>query len=216
MPIRHRSLRFGPLEITALAAFGIAAVAWATPRPPIRAEIGREERALALGGAVAAAEKAFLAKKALDANGDGMPEYGPLTALTTAGVLAHPLRSDAAGTFLEESGYRIEVLLPSAPLPRGGLTLARSTERVEPELSARAFAVVGLPKKGAGRRAFYLDAAGRLFVADGVCDDAGEPARAFPARALEGSEEDLKDGSTIWHLLSGPPEPTRPPRPKPK
>ena len=209
MPIRHRSLRFGPLEGVALASLLVAAAAWAAPRPGVKAEIRREERALALVRTVAAAEQAFLEKKSLDANGDGKPEYGPLSALVNAGVLSAPLRSDAAGTFLEESGYRIEVLLPTGPLPGGGTSLARSSERADPVLSARVFAVVGLPQAG-GRRALYLDMTGRLYQAEGVNDDEGKAARAFPTRVLEREDEDLKDGSTIWHRPDDPKPPRKP------
>ena len=211
MPIRHRSLRFGPLEAVAVASLLVAAAAFAAPGPRVRDEVRREERALVLLRRVAAAEQAFLAKKTLDANGDGVPEYGPLAALVKAGVLDAAVRSDASGTFLEESGYRLEVLLPSGPLPGGGVSLARSTERVDPALSARTFAVVALPQKGAGRRALYLDPTDRLYQAEGVNDDEGKSARAFPARVLERKDEDLKDGSTIWRRPDDP-EPPRKPR----
>lgn len=200
MPIRWRSLRFGPLEATALLSLLIAAGAWAAPLPAIRAMIRREDRASALVRRIASAEHAFLAKRALDADGDGAPEYGPLAALARAGVLSEPLRSDAAGTYREEGGYRVEVLLPGGPHRGGGTTLVRSTGKPDPALSTALFAVVALPGPGAGLRAIYVDAAGRTFESEGVSDDLGQPARTFPDRAVEHDEDDLKDGNPLWHV----------------
>ena len=200
MPIRWRSLRFGPLEATALLSLLVAVGAWAAPRAGLKAEIRNEERASAVVRRVASAEHVFLAKKALDANGDGVPEYGPLADLARAGVIPDVPRTDAEGTFLEEGGYRVEVLLPAGPHRGGGISLARSTGKADPAMSATAFAVVALPRPGPGRRAIYVDAAGRTFESEGVSDDLGVPARTFPPRIVEHDDDDLKDGNPIWHV----------------
>jgi hypothetical protein len=202
--IRWKALRFGPLEAVAVLSLSVAAVAWAAPRPGIRERIAREERAAGLVLRVAAAERAFLARKVLDADGDGRAEYGTLLDLARAGLLDRTPRSDAQGDHLEESGYRIEVLLPGGPMRGGGTALARSREKADPALAADLFAVVCLPTAGAGLRATYVDAAGRIYDAEGISDDEGAAVRTFPARVLLAEEEDLKDGSTVWHWINKP------------
>lgn len=204
MPTRWKALRFGPLEAAALLSVLAAAAAWAAPRPALRAQIRHEDRADALVRRVATAEWTFRAKKTLDANGDGAFEYGPLDALARAGLLDRPPKSDAQGTFLEESGYRVEVLLPGGAQRGGGVALVRSTGKPDPALAASTFAVVALPGAGAGLRAIYVDAAGRTFEAEGVSDDQGLPARTFPSRAIEHDDDDLKDGTPIWHVPKRP------------
>jgi hypothetical protein len=202
---RFRALRFGVPEaaiVASLAAVGVVlASAWRRGGD----EISREDAALARLEAIAASEAAFRAAGRLDANRDGVAEFGRLSDLAEGGALGVDLEVEADGTALA-GGYRFEVQLPAGTVPGGRVALSRSGGRADPLLSSRTFVASAIPEaeEGSGLRSFVLDAEGRLFVAEGVVDPLREPRRPPPALALVGPTDESLTGQPIWRRAEPP------------
>lgn len=201
--VRFKSLRFGPLQLVVAICFATAAYAVADAWKDAHAVIEREKKALALVVDLAEAEVQFLGQRRLDANADGRPEYGTLDALVEAGLVHGPLGSDAAGKFIALDGYRVEVLLPEGIDAGGNRLLARSTGTPDPVLASSSFAVVAMPAGSGGRvlRAFYRDAEGQLFTAEGVADPDRDPRFPPPRVSLIDGKESDPEGP-VWRLAS--------------
>jgi hypothetical protein len=212
--VRHKRLLLGPLPLLTFAALAGGA-AWATaPRAPAKRTVLLEHDALDAMRAVARGEARLVERKVLDRDRDGVAEHGTVADLAAAGVLETSPPEPGASS-LDVAGYRVSVLLPREAERSGRLAFARTAEDVDPKLASRFFAVVAIPREDApGLRAAYLDAAGRLWIGEGVCDGDRRPSVPPPARSFVEAEETAREGGLIWRLRAGPPlEP--PPRPRP-
>src|SRR5438132_871607 len=200
MAVRHRSLRFGVPEVAILSSLCAGAFLVAGARPAVRRTIAREEKALAAVRETAKAEHEFVARRLRDQNGDKAFEYGSLSDLEAAGLLGRPVVPGPDGAYVDVEGYRLEVLLPQGLDRATRVALSGSAGTPDPVLSARQFAVVAIPRRGAvsGLRGFYLDAENRLYEAEGVCDVVGEAHQPPPAHLLTSEEEDLGNGGPVW------------------
>ena len=205
MAVRYRALRFGVPEAAILASLCAGVLLVAGSRPSVRRTLAREEKALAAVRETAKAEHEFVARRLRDSNGDKAFEYGGLSELASAGLLSRPVVPDPGGAYVDVEGYRLEVLLPQGLDRATRVALAGSAGTPEPVLSARQFAVVAIPRRGAvsGLRAFYLDAEDRLYEAEGVCDVVGDPHQPPPAHLLTSEEEDLGNGGPVWRPRGG-------------
>jgi hypothetical protein len=205
VPVRHRSLRFGTLDLLIAASLlaGLL-VLWAPWRAAKRILL-REEAALRVAREVAAAQRVFHERRSKDSNGDGLAEYGTLDDLRGAGLLPHPVSSEPAPAHVAIGAYRIEVLLPEGLAPREGRrTLSRAGGPIDPVLAADTFAVVALPgpDREGGLRALYTDQAGRTWYADEVTDPERGDATPPPSVTLQEESEEKVVAGPIW-LLAG-------------
>lgn len=207
MATRHRRLAFGVLSAVTVACLGTG-VAWTlSTRPEARAMASRERKALDAVRSLARAEEAVRASGRIDRDKDGTAEYGSLDDLEKAGLSPLRVLRDAAGPYAEESGYRVEVLLPRGTERSGSATLGRDGRGVDAALSALLFVVVAMPREDvpSGLRAFYMDAARRIWVAEGVCAGSRDPYRPPPTSSLVEKEEFPREGGPAWRFRDGPP-----------
>jgi hypothetical protein len=207
VPLRHRSLRLGVLEVVVLVAFLVGAALVVRGFRDADAVIAREEAALRWVRHLGAREAAFRDAHRLDRNGDGQAEFGGLDDLRAAGLLDRATVTDEEGPFLPLEGYRIEVLLPAETDAAGRRTLTGRPERADARLAAQQFAVVARPRRGGPRalRSFYLDAQGWLYAAEGVYDPDRDP--CAPPPRLELREERDAGGTEdgpVWRRLEPP------------
>jgi hypothetical protein len=195
----------GPLEVAILASLVAAFLVLWTPWREAKRILSREEEALAVARAVAAAERTFHARRAKDANGDGLAEYGTLDDLAAAGLLPRPVAREPAPAHLSVGTYRIEVLLPEGLTPQEGRrTLSRAGGPVDSVLASETFAVVALPgaDREGGLRALYTDETGRTWYADEVTDPDRGTATLPPAFTLKEETEQGVLAGPFW-LLRG-------------
>jgi len=201
MAARARSLRFGTMEAVLLLAFATAAALVGLPWHATIDRQADEAAALEAVRRVAAAEITFRARHLLDADGDGTAEYGTLTDLSQATLVPDAIVADDEAPHVRVGGYRLEILRPERLERDGRARWTRGRGRVDPALAAHAFAVTAIPRRGADRglRSFYLDAAGRLYAAEGVQDADRDPSRAPPTRELHDAREEVGQGP-VWRL----------------
>jgi hypothetical protein len=204
--VRQRALRFGTLGVVTVLALA-GGVAWTlSPRRGAREMAGREREALATLRELLAAETAFQAGAKLDRDRDGVAEFGDLEDLARAGLSVRTPVRDAAGPWLDVAGYRVEVLLPALLERSGRVLLVRSGAGADPVLAARQFAAVATPRADvpSGLRALYLDSAGRLWEAEGVCEGTRDAFHGPPTHALAEEEEIPREGGAVWRLREDP------------
>ena len=200
MPTRFRRLWFGPLEALIVIAFGTAGfLVWRTTQEA-QDVIARETRARTAVRALWESEMAFRTSRRLDADRNGVAEFGSLDDLGAAGLVSGALKRDAQGPFLEVEGYRLEILLPERIDASRRRNFARPGEHPDPRLSEVAFAAVARPAAGGPKalRTFYLDADQRAYVAEGVYDPDRDASPPLPVIELREPKEDSSNEGPIW------------------
>lgn len=207
MPVRHRSLRFGTLEVVLVASLLGGAYVVAASERSARDVIGREEQGLATLRGLLDAERRFLAKTLRDDDHDGKGEFGSLDDLVAAGLWEGPVTRDADVAFTVRGPYRYEVLLPGGVHPTGVKTLVEGHRGVDARLASATVAVVALPHAAGPRvlRGFYLDAAGYGYVAEGVYAADRDPTAPAPRVELrEEKDRGGRDDGPNWRAFEQP------------
>jgi hypothetical protein len=189
------------MEAVLVLAFATAAALVWLPWDATNDRRADEAAALEAVRRIAAAQATFRERRLLDVDGDGTAEYGTLADLERARLVTEPVRSDEEAPHVDVGGYRLEVLRPERLERDGRARWTRGEGRVDPALAPQKFAVTAIPRRGAerGLRSFYLDAAGRLYAAEGVQDADRDPSRSPPTRELLAAREEVGEGP-VWRL----------------
>ncbi len=155
MPPRPRS-RAGDLA----CALATAAIVGALAVPAARGlRAGADERA-AIDTLVRLVDvqRRLAASGALDADGDGRGEHGPLALLRGFDGPRFDVRPDGVGT---RDGYRFQVWLAA----RGGGALAAPSDALDVDAAERRWCAYAWPDEPGGGRTFFVDESGAVLEA---------------------------------------------------
>ena len=192
-PARRREGIILPLLV--LGGVIAFSVLWGTrARDQASAMVAREDRALAVAKALVAAEARYH---------ESAGRYGWIEDLADLGLLPAPTAPGPHGLQLVADGYRLDLLLPSAPPNAFGVEI-RPHDGGPPDHdgAAQHLAVVARPDTPGrdGYRVWYLDETGQVFVSETVCEEQDQRALALPTLRLERSTTGLAPGPQ-WRAL---------------
>lgn len=187
----------GTLEAALVLALVTGAALVVAPWRATAGQRADEKLAIETVRRIAATEEAYRRRPGAPASA----EYGTLEDLAKGGWIDDPIAHDESIPHLDVGGYRIEILRPERLERDGRVRWIRGNRRVDPALASTTFAVTAIPRRGAerGLRAFYVDARGRFYAAEGVQDADRDPSRPPPSREFRDDREEL-DAGPVWRL----------------